>query len=59
MVLSLMYINLLNVRKLYQHLNVLVQLFITDRGLLHKLGEKQGYKSYSFLSFNLSTFFIQ
>lgn len=32
MVLSLMYVNLLNVRKLYQHLNVLVQLFITDRG---------------------------
>lgn len=31
-VLSLMYVNLLNVRKLYQHLNVLVQLFITDRG---------------------------
>lgn len=23
----------------------LIQLFITDRGLLHKLGEKQGYKS--------------
>lgn len=32
MVLSLMYVHLLNVRKLYQHLNVLVQLFITDRG---------------------------
>lgn len=30
--LSLMYVNLLNVWKSYQHLNVLVQLFITDRG---------------------------